>query len=100
MKSSITRTPEEIAKEISTLQELRALVPQFMRYEDGEPSEHDNHEAIGAQIKTLEKNLTFELITEEDWSEYAEEHALEARDWLKGELNDPPSVDWRALVPV
>jgi hypothetical protein len=100
MKTLTTRTQEEIMTEINALQELQAIVPQFMRFEDGELSEHDNHEAIAAQIKTLEKNLTFELITEEDWSEYAEEHALEARDWMRCELSDPPSADWLSLVEV
>lgn len=63
----------------------------------------DNHHAsIEAQIEVLTERLDEDTIYDKqsdgDWNENTVGCALEARRWLDGEEDSPPSEGWKGLV--
>lgn len=105
-KSVVTKpTAEAIKAEIEALKTLKAKVPVLTFFGD------NNHDAIDAQIETLERDFSFDTIwnrgpqedneddcSESDWSESERDLALDARRWLDGDESHAPSVDWQELV--
>ena len=88
------RTPEAIAAEIAALQAMKPNVRRYTLFHD------DNHAAIDAQIQLLQESDPEEAIN--DYSIENDEHIYfavsEALEWLRGERDEPPSVDWADLT--
>jgi hypothetical protein len=88
------RSKEEVQKEIETLREMKPKVRQFSAFGD------DHHAAIDAQIEVLQEGLddcdVYERF-EEDASNILDE-AIHALEWMSGEKDEAPSVDWKDLV--
>lgn len=98
-------TPEQVAAEIAALKEMKPFVRHRSIFGD------DNHEAIDAQITTLECHLDDDAIydryqpIDEESGEPDEsgnnrgelDAALEAKQWLRGEQDDAPSKEWAGL---
>jgi hypothetical protein len=87
-------TPEAITAEIAALQAIKPRVRHYTLFGD------DNHAAIDAQIELLMDPDPEEAIN--DYSIENDEHIYfavsEALEWLRGERDEPPSVDWADLT--
>lgn len=94
-------TPDQIEAEIKTLREMKPRVRRRSGFGD------DHHDAIDGQLSVLEEDLSEEDIYDahdgacDDELFYAEnvkDAALEARRWLDGDEENPPSENWKELV--
>lgn len=90
------RTEKEIQDEITALRELKPRVPYESMFGD------NNHNAIEAQIETLESDLVeddiYEKLENEEWLQNEESAALDARQWMDGDSEDKPSESWKPLA--
>lgn len=100
-------TPEKIAAEIAALQELQPKVRPFSAFND------DNRAAIDAQVDVLTRRLSVsqvydrwgedtdaEELGEEEFDQNLLDCALQAAQWLIGELADgeeSPAASWKGL---
>jgi hypothetical protein len=92
-------TPEEVAKEVTKLRQMKPSVRKENMFGD------NHHEAIDAQIEVMEKRLDEDDIyaaygddTAEDFSQNLLDSAIEDRRWLDGEESEAPSAGWQDLV--
>jgi hypothetical protein len=94
-------TAAEIKTEIDTLKKMKPKVRQFSMFGD------DHHAAIDAQIMVLQGDMDEDTICDRwDGEELSNlrDSALEARQWLDGELDpdefdyDRPSGGWKELM--
>lgn len=83
----------EIADEIHALKELLHQVPPTSAFED------DNHEAIHAQIRVIQEEMTYEELLHEFEEGEPEifNAALNALGWLYDD-DTPPSEWWREIL--
>ena len=110
----MNRTPEEIAAEAEHLKALKPKVPAKTMFGD------DNHAKIDAQIRVLEEDMTeaqiwdnsfpedderldgiftaADLVAEGEFDTETVSLALDARKWLYGETEEPPSKGWAELA--
>jgi hypothetical protein len=98
MEPTGTRIRDEIAK----LRQLKKQVPSHTAFGDS------NTEAIDAQIEVLEEDLDEDEIyarsqnddddVEGAWSDRIRDMAIEVRNWLDGQSDEPPSKGWEQLV--
>jgi len=97
------RSQEEINAEIAKLKEMKPTVRHFTAFHD------DNHEAIDAQIRVLEKGMTEDEIYDHwdraEADEHARSAALDAQQWRDGEerpdvedQDATPSSGWEELI--
>lgn len=87
-------TYEEIQEEIKRLKTMKPTVLHASAFGD------DHHRAIDAQIRVLEDDLDEDAVFDEfmDSADNIQSSASEAAQWAAGELENPPSEDWKSLV--
>ena len=89
-------TKETIEETIKQLKEMRPKIRHYSVFGD------DNRAAVAAQINVLENDLDTDQIADEydcaDESEYIYESAIQAREWLDGEVEENLVDDWNILV--
>lgn len=97
------RTQQEIDQEIAALEELKPHVISYNVYGD------DYQAGLDAQINVLKNGLESDEIHEtygdsreelddSDYSTFVYDQALEARQWVDGEILEAPSVWWGKQV--
>lgn len=90
------RTTEEIKKEIAALTKMKPNVRKYSVFGD------NHHDSIDAQIRVLEGKMdedeVYETNDDEEWKDNVRDAALEAAQWLDGEVDEAPSEDWQSLL--
>lgn len=90
----MSRTRMEIDEELAVLKGLANEIPA--QSAQGE----DNHDAINAQIRVIEDDMSFEdMIVAYDDDEFILSAAIDARRWLKDD-DEPVSETWLELVTI
>jgi hypothetical protein len=91
-----TPTAKEIAAEVATLKAMKPNVLKSSAFGD------NHHNAIESQIEVMETGMEESEIYDnqenENWPENVVDSALEARRWLDGDEDYPPSEGWKPLV--
>lgn len=86
-------TAKQIQAEIEALTEIKPKVRRLTFFGD------DNHKAIDAQIKVLEKDLDEDAIYDRWDDGRLLDYAQSARAWLDGESEEDSLVEgWKSLV--
>jgi hypothetical protein len=86
------KTEEEIDAEVAALREMKPRVRRFSMFGD------DHHKAIDLQIEVLEERMDEDQIDDLFEGDDENSHAREAVQWMAGETENAPSVDWKELV--
>ncbi len=92
------RTAEEIKAEVAALREIKPNTKRASIFGD------NHHDAIDAQVETLERRLTETVIDNrrgEEWKDNEADAALDALRWMGGEdLEDGPgpAATWKELA--
>ena len=90
------RTQKEIKAEIEALKKIKPNVRKFSVFGD------NHHNSIDVQIRVLDEQMdeveVYEFAEDEDWAENVRDCALEAVQWLEGEVDETPSEDWKGLL--
>lgn len=88
-------TSAQIDAEIEALRGVKPRVRKFSVFRD------DNHQAIDVQLKVLAARMNDQAVQDAfgdtnaaDFDQYMLDAAQNAREWMEGELIDPPSRDW------
>ena len=80
----------EIKEESKILKDLRRKLPGSYQ------------ESVDAQVSVLETNMSEDEIDDvaavEEWPDEVLAAAMQARNWMDGEVDDPPSVEWEDLL--
>lgn len=87
-------TIEQIKAEVAALKEIKPKVRRLTLFGD------DNHKALDAQIKVLEKDLDEDAIYDRyDDDPRLLDYAQQARAWMDGESEEDSLVeDWKSLA--
>lgn len=85
------RTKDVIDQEVETLRAMKLSVPENNGFGQS------NHDAIDAQIRVAEENMTQDEIFYEFGEEFERDGALQMRLWLD-EDSDNPSEEWKDLI--
>lgn len=84
---------EQIQEEIRKLRAMKPNVRKTTSFGD------DNHAAIDAQIRVLEKDMD-ESEIDDMWEdqEYLRDNAMAALEWVEGSEKVSPSKNWQPLA--
>ena len=93
------KTANQIQAEADTLELMKPKVRKFSGFGD------NHHNAIDAQIAVLRDDLSEDQIydsygdnTADEFEQNVLDEALFARQWMDGEEENAPSVEWKDLV--
>jgi len=102
-------TQKQINNEVAKLEKLKGKIQKTSAF-------GDNHvDAIEAQVRVLKERLTDQQIEDKShhedededdehaedeslWKQNVRDAAMDARNWLTGQVKEPPSKGWLSLV--
>lgn len=91
-RAIVVKTDKERKAEADALEKIKPKVRAKSFFGD------DNHAAIDAQVAVIRGLLTNEQIHGRYENDYALTSALEARQWLEGEMDGSLLDEWKSLT--
>lgn len=93
------RTKDEIDAEAARLEAMKPTVRKCSGFGD------NHHNAIDAQVQVLREGMSnddiFDAWGDEEIDEFEQnvlDAAIQAQDWMRGDTDEAPSVEWQDLV--